>query len=471
MGVRHVYCSALGVSMKQTFERKVAMNKKIFNVFAIVALMTVFVMSESVLAQDAPAYECDDRFGQCGTPQQSGGGCGCGGGGSILVNNTDLGDTYQYADDYDDDGAEDPYDNCPFVPNRDQADDDSDGVGTGCDNCPNDVNDQQEDTDGDGIGDACDNDIDGDEVPNDSDLCPDNPDRAQKDTDGDGAGDACDDDMDGDKVVNFADNCPLVPNKEQDEEDVDKFGDACDDDDDNDGFRNQNDNCISVANDQEDSDDDGFGDACDSDMDDDGVLNGGDNCPLISNEDQLDLDRDGLGDVCDGEFCYVVMGDNGGCLDPEDAFDIYSPNSAAMTGDQIRLRLFANRANQPMYYSWSVVKAPSGSNATIGNPVGSASISTPYEYHYIEGMDVVFVPDEPGTYEVKVQATLVWEDEVTGQSESAAEAVTTIVVDGESLSNGGCSTTPVGSKGAGILGMLIPMLFAFFGFRAARSRG
>ena len=26
---------------------------------------------------------------------------GCGGGGSILVNNTDLGDTYQYADDYD----------------------------------------------------------------------------------------------------------------------------------------------------------------------------------------------------------------------------------------------------------------------------------------------------------------------------------------------------------------------------------
>lgn len=35
----------------------------------------------------------------------------------VLANNTDLGDTYQYADDYDDDGSEDPYDNVPFARN------------------------------------------------------------------------------------------------------------------------------------------------------------------------------------------------------------------------------------------------------------------------------------------------------------------------------------------------------------------
>jgi hypothetical protein len=30
-------------------------------------------------------YECDDRFGECGHPEQSGGGCGCGGGGTIII--------------------------------------------------------------------------------------------------------------------------------------------------------------------------------------------------------------------------------------------------------------------------------------------------------------------------------------------------------------------------------------------------
>ena len=56
-------------------------------------------------------------------------GNGGGGGGSILINNTDLGDTYQYADDYDDDGIEDNMDNCPHVINNSQADSDGDGFG------------------------------------------------------------------------------------------------------------------------------------------------------------------------------------------------------------------------------------------------------------------------------------------------------------------------------------------------------
>ena len=58
-----------------------------------------------VMGQDAP-LECDNNYGECGTPEMSGGG-NAGGGGSILIANSDLGDTYQSADDYDDDGVED----------------------------------------------------------------------------------------------------------------------------------------------------------------------------------------------------------------------------------------------------------------------------------------------------------------------------------------------------------------------------
>ncbi len=58
--------------------------------------------------------------------------------------------------DTDDDGLCGIDDNCPDVPNPDQADEDEDGVGDACDNCPKVINRAQEDSDGDGIGDACD---------------------------------------------------------------------------------------------------------------------------------------------------------------------------------------------------------------------------------------------------------------------------------------------------------------------------
>jgi MYXO-CTERM domain-containing protein len=58
--------------------------------------------------------------------------------------------------DTDDDGLCGVDDNCPDIPNPDQADEDEDGIGDACDNCPKVVNRSQDDTDLDGVGDACD---------------------------------------------------------------------------------------------------------------------------------------------------------------------------------------------------------------------------------------------------------------------------------------------------------------------------
>ncbi len=58
--------------------------------------------------------------------------------------------------DTDDDGLCGVDDNCPDVPNPDQADEDEDGIGDACDNCPKVINRSQDDTDMDGTGDACD---------------------------------------------------------------------------------------------------------------------------------------------------------------------------------------------------------------------------------------------------------------------------------------------------------------------------
>ena len=446
------------------------------DVFVGILLGTVlFVFAKTASAQDAP-YECDDQFGECGTPQQSGGGCGCGGGGSILVNNTDLGITYQYADDYDDDGKEDPYDNCPFVSNRDQADDDGDGIGTACDNCPNTVNEDQSDIDGDLMGDVCDDDIDGDNTLNEDDLCPLNPEAVQKDTDKDGIGDACDPDMDNDGVDNLADNCPLVPNPDQAADDPTSFGDACDADEDGDGVReaglgNIGDNCPSVFNpDQEDADGDGLGDLCDPDIDEDGYVNKTDNCPLNVNPDQQDLDRDSLGDECDPKYCYVFEDDVENCINPEDAFKVYSLSKTdAETGEEIQLHLFANRVNEPIRYTWRIESAPDGSSVGVENPVGAVNVSTPYEYHYMLDQVAMLVPDMPGEYKIRLQAELVWEDSVTGAENAQAEAETIVTVSGSPMNDGNCSVVAVGDTSSSRRA-LIPILLLAFGLLLARRQ-
>jgi M6 family metalloprotease-like protein len=103
--------------------------------------------------------------------------------------------------DKDGDGIVDSLDNCPSIPNPDQADGDHDGAGDLCDNCPSTPNSNQADIDHDGIGDACDNCVDPDHDGYGSpgypattcqiDNCPNvfNPD--QRDSNHDGVGDAC----------------------------------------------------------------------------------------------------------------------------------------------------------------------------------------------------------------------------------------------------------------------------------------
>ncbi|HEU4402454.1 MAG TPA: thrombospondin type 3 repeat-containing protein [Candidatus Polarisedimenticolia bacterium] len=59
-----------------------------------------------------------------------------------------------YADE-DKDGLIDTADDCPLIPNPDQADSDGDSRGDLCDNCPLTPNPDQADSDHDGVGDAC----------------------------------------------------------------------------------------------------------------------------------------------------------------------------------------------------------------------------------------------------------------------------------------------------------------------------
>jgi len=195
--------------------------------------------------------------------------------------------------DADGDGVGNDTDNCPQVPNPDQADSDGDGAGDACDNCPNDSNKTEPGVCGCGKLDA--------------------------DVDEDGF--TCDD------------NCPNDSNPDQADSDQDGLGDVCD-------------NCVDDSNaDQADADGDGVGDVCDNcpddpgktepgicgcgipdtDADQDGLLYCQDNCPEDYNPDQIDSDGDGTGDVCElpdaemilrGAFHFRADGDNSARVGP-----------------------------------------------------------------------------------------------------------------------------------------------------------
>lgn len=199
-----------------------------------------------------------------------------------------------YADvcsvDLDRDGTPDAFDNCPDVPNADQADADSDGQGDACEPAVVDDN-------------------DGDDITDTQDNCPDVANPGQNDTDQDGTGDECDDDDDNDGIADAQDNCPFVANPDQADRNNDDFGDVCSDPD-ADGITDDLDNCPDVSNpNQADADADGLGDVCDSDRDGDTVNNPVDNCPDVVNPEQEDTDEDGEGDACDNDTTRREMRD------------------------------------------------------------------------------------------------------------------------------------------------------------------
>ena len=89
-----------------------------------------------------------------------------------------VSETLDLRHDADGDRVFDSDDDCPGVPNPDQADRDADGLGDACDNCAALANPAQADVDADRVGDACDN-------------CPAVANPDQRDTNGDGEGDLC----------------------------------------------------------------------------------------------------------------------------------------------------------------------------------------------------------------------------------------------------------------------------------------
>ncbi len=413
---------------------------------AAVLVAGILFVAEPAFAQTEG--ECGTGF--CGTPKNNGGGGG-GGGGAILVNNTDIGLSYSTSDDFDGDGYEDDFDNCPFRPNRDQADSDGDGIGDVCDNCKSTANADQLDNDGDGIGDACDPDMDNDGVPNATDNCPSVPNKSQRNTAGQGMGDACNPDIDGDGVLNHDDPCPFLANVTS----------GCDDDTDKDGIPDAVDNCPLAANpSQIDTDKDGVGDNCDSDADGDGIPNGIDNCPLMANPDQADADHDGMGDLCDTDgFCLVVPTnpDPAQCLNPKTVFEVVAaPRVNANTGDQVLLSVFSNRPGVNLNYKWNVTSAPSGASDTASNPTGAATCqdakgNDTYECEPQKAYKrPVFVPRHPGQYALTVSADLQVPSTIEPEV-MHAESTVTITVEGKDISSDSGCQFAQGRAGAGML--------------------
>lgn len=426
-------------------------------VLSLVVFLLSTLFATAAFAQgNAGDQQGECTGGLCGTPNQSGGGCGCGCGCSILINQTDIGDTYQYADDYDDDGWEDDFDNCPFANNGDQVDADGDGVGDACDSCAGAANLDQSDIDGDGFGDACDEDMDNDSIPNAGDLCSTVANPSQRDTDGDRFGDACDDDDDNDGKLDGDDDCPLA---------AAGSGTACRADDDEDGIPDDLDNCLSIKNfEQVDMDADKVGDLCDGDIDGDNVANLSDNCPRISDNTLLDSDRDGVGDMCDDRFCFVVGSrDNADhCLSLEATFTVLSiPVDDVFVGDERRLHIFSNRENVAMRYTWTVISKPADSEARVSNPRGSVAYSEAFEYRYLKDQAATFTPDVPGTYELQLSAELVFPDAQYPDNNTSRTTYTLNVADNGEGSGGCACNTPSEKGAAGALASLAILGMAF----------
>lgn len=407
---------------------------------------------------------------QCGRPRTEGGGCGCGCGCSVWVAQTDDGVQLSYTDDTDGDGIPDDRDNCPFVPNRDQKDTDGDGVGDACDNCPLIANRDQHDINANGIGDVCDPDMDGDGIPNELDNCPRIPNRDQltfgnRGPDGKIMGAACDPDWDKDGVPNARDNWPLCYNPTQAPPDRScPYYDNHFSDRDGDGVPDLFDNCPDVFNpDQSDLDNNGIGDACDPDMDGDGVPNEKDNCPKVFNPRQENNANDVVGDACNPRpNCFHTLKGSADCLDPNSPFTVNAGVQLDLekTGIRIDLPLYANRIGAAINGKYTVVRAPSGSNAAVQHPDVYVSHSAKYSYMF-DGDKPTFTPDKPGQYVIQLSSSLAFADRAYPEIRSSNASLTVNVGSGGKA--GGCTAIPLGAPAAGLA-------FALLAFLRRRNR-
>ncbi|HYV19597.1 MAG TPA: FG-GAP-like repeat-containing protein [Verrucomicrobiae bacterium] len=339
---------------------------------------------------------------------------------ALLLNQGPSGDA-------DHDGVLDPDDPC--------TDRDGDGLGdpdflsNTCpkDNCPAVPNPNQANADGDPFGDACDACTDGDHdsygTPGPAticviDNCPFIANSDQADLDADGLGDACDPctDRDGDGFGDFGpprdqcalDNCPQVPNPDQANADQDFFGDACDpcpldgsNDVDNDGLCASQDNCPDRRNPgQEDRDGDGAGDACDNcpdrvnasqaDADGDGLGDACDVCPAIPDPPQLDGDADGVGDACDN--CPQTSNPAQEDRDADGSGDACQPTleilSLASEGDEVHVRLRSRDPQGEALSGLARVIAGAGHATTLGDAYATSDCGAGFLPESIPGRGI-----------------------------------------------------------------------------------
>ena len=218
-----------------------------------------------------------------------------------------------YIPDTDGDGRPDSSDNCPTVPNANQANADGDSLGDACDNCPTVANSDQLNTDGDAQGNACDADDDNDTIPDASDNCPLNANANQLNTDGDGQGDVCDADDDNDTIPDVSDNCPLVANTNQADCNHNGIGDACENFVDC-NSTNLPDSCDIANGTSNDADSNGVPDECQLDCN----LNHLPDSWEISTGRVPDYNADGIPDSCQGA---VMVDSSTGNLGAPSAID------------------------------------------------------------------------------------------------------------------------------------------------------